>query len=104
MASEFTFGALITFSCEDGYDLRGPAMLQCLANNSWNGTVPSCIARDCGPLDSPLHGNISLSGTKYRSNVIYMCDIGYDLEGTNNRTCLSDGAWSGSEPVCKFKG
>ena len=28
------------------------------------------------------------------------CNAGYDLIGTNTRTCLESGDWSGSPPTC----
>ena len=36
--------------------------------------------------------------------VSYSCDLGYALDGTNSRSCLSTGAWSGDDPTCVFAG
>ena len=30
----------------------------------------------------------------------FTCNAGYELIGDGNRTCQSDGSWSGSEAVC----
>ena len=30
----------------------------------------------------------------------YTCNSGFRLIGLSTRTCLSDGIWSGSEPIC----
>ena len=61
-----------------------------------------CIppATDCGDPGTPTNGQRSLSSTTYNSVVTYSCDVGYTLQGSNSRTCQSDGQWSGSVPQC----
>ena len=29
------------------------------------------------------------------------CNTGYELTGSDTRTCQSDGSWSGSDDVCR---
>ena len=55
---------------------------------------------DCGDPGTPTNGQRSLSSTTYNSAVTYTCDVGYTLQGSNSRTCQSDGQWSGSVPQC----
>ena len=55
---------------------------------------------DCGDPGTPTNGQRSLSSTTYNSVVTYTCDVGYTLQGSNSRTCQSDGQWSGSVPQC----
>ena len=55
---------------------------------------------DCGDPGTPTNGQRSLSSTTYNSVVTYTCDVGYTLQGSNSRTCQSDGEWSGSVPQC----
>ena len=31
----------------------------------------------------------------------FTCNIGYELTGSNTRTCQSNGSWSGSETMCR---
>ena len=31
----------------------------------------------------------------------FTCNTGYELTGSDTRTCQSDGSWSGSDDVCK---
>ena len=38
----------------------------------------------------------------YRDYCYFVCNNGYELVGNFYRYCLSDGSWSGSDPVCKI--
>ena len=31
----------------------------------------------------------------------FTCNTGYELTGSDTRTCQSDGSWSGSDDVCR---
>jgi len=31
----------------------------------------------------------------------FTCNTGYELIGSDNRTCQSNGRWSGSESICR---
>ena len=58
---------------------------------------------DCGPLDHPANGDVSVSSTVFSFNATYSCNTGYTLTGHGIRTCLETGFWSGSEPICTGK-
>ena len=30
----------------------------------------------------------------------FSCNQGYELQGSNSRTCLADQSWSGGDPIC----
>ena len=55
---------------------------------------------DCGSLNDPNHGSVSLSTTVYNSVATYSCDIGYSLDGDDERRCLKNKQWSGTPPTC----
>ena len=57
----------------------------------------------CPLLDSPSDGNISISTTIPGSTVSYTCELGYILAGPMTRTCLENGTWTGSDPMCNRK-
>ena len=37
----------------------------------------------------------------YEDTCSFTCNTGYELTGSDTRTCQSDGSWSGTENVCK---
>ena len=63
-------------------------------------TTLSTAAVGCADPGTPTNGQRTLSSTNYNSVVTYTCDVGYTLQGSNTRTCQSDGQWSGSVPQC----
>ena len=36
----------------------------------------------------------------YEDTCSFTCNTGYELTGSNTRTCQSDGSWSGTDGVC----
>lgn len=57
------------------------------------------VAVDCG---SPFisHGVVVVETTTLGSVAHYSCDRGFTLVGSDNRTCETNGRWSGEEPLC----
>ena len=37
----------------------------------------------------------------YEDTCSFTCNTGYELTGSNTRTCQSDGSWSGSVDMCR---
>ena len=63
------------------------------------------ISVSCLPLTNPNNGMINcLLGDdgvpSYEDNCSYTCNIGYRLNGSDTRTCQSNGSWSGSDAMC----
>ncbi|KAJ8923976.1 hypothetical protein NQ315_006752 [Exocentrus adspersus] len=42
----YKIGENITFTCEEGLQLRGAAMLKCLKNGKWSNAIPTCFAEN----------------------------------------------------------
>lgn len=38
------FGIVVTYSCDDGFELNGLSSIRCLEAGLWSGSVPTC---DC---------------------------------------------------------
>ena len=59
----------------------------------------------CDILSTPANGDISCSsgrvGVGYEGDTCsFTCNTGYELTGSTERTCQSDGSWSGSPVSC----
>jgi len=60
----------------------------------------------CQPsLSDPDNGAITCSlgddeVPSYEDTCSFTCNTGYELTGSDTRTCQSNGSWSGSETVC----
>ena len=48
-------------------------------------------------------GEVDFTTTYGGSVATYSCNEGYVLCGSENRTCQSNGSWSGSPPECISK-
>ena len=59
-----------------------------------------CPVVNCGDPGTPRNGQLTGSSTTYNSAVTYTCNTGYTRQGSNRRTCQSNGQWSGSLPRC----
>ena len=60
----------------------------------------------CPELSDPIHGItscllINRPSFSYEDTCSFRCDIGYELHDSNNRTCQSDGNWSGADATCR---
>ena len=39
--------------------------------------------------------------TSYEDTCSFTCNTGYELTGSDTRTCQSDGSWSGTDDICR---
>ena len=65
----------------------------------------SIILVQCPDLTNPMNGMISCSMISspiyaYEDTCSFTCNTGYELTGSTERTCQSDGSWSGSPVSC----
>ena len=61
---------------------------------------------NCSQLTNPNNGMINcLLGDdgvpSYEDTCSFTCNTGYELTGSDTRTCQSDGSWSGTDDVCR---
>ena len=54
----------------------------------------------CPPLLRQLSGIVLWTDLSVNSTATYTCNGGFELIGSEVRTCLSNGVWSSDEPVC----
>ena len=59
----------------------------------------------CTSLTDPNNGVMTCSPgdngvPSYEDTCSFTCNTGYELTGSDTRTCQSSGSWSGSETMC----
>ena len=60
------FGGTSLYSCDPGYLLVGPRILECLSNRTWSGLkVPSCRLLECPEPEIPDQGRVTKTGVRY---------------------------------------
>lgn len=52
--SDFRWGASISYSCVDGYQLSHSAILSCEGRGVWKGEVPQCLRKSEGRVCSVI--------------------------------------------------
>ena len=61
----------------------------------------SYSARDCGPLPIPRNGSSVGKNTTFPNSIVFDCDDGFILLGSNIRNCQANGTWSGNQAFCE---
>ncbi|XP_019622471.1 PREDICTED: E-selectin-like, partial [Branchiostoma belcheri] len=98
---ESSYLDVVTFSCDQGYELDGSTSATCQGDGSWNASVPDCNAVQCPVLSAPANGTVSPTGAvSYPNGVTFTCNSGYVLNGTADTTCQANGTWSHPVPTC----
>ena len=97
------------FSCNAGYELQGSNNGTCLANQSWSGGDPICVALNCST--SPPLNNSQLQSscdTQYQSTCTTVCVDGYTGVGGSYTCVVTDEdtnsvGWNGSTSCQRSK-
>ncbi|KAI4083885.1 selectin P [Homo sapiens] len=104
-AKAFQHQSSCSFSCEEGFALVGPEVVQCTASGVWTAPAPVCKAISCEPLESPVHGSMdcspSLRAFQYDTNCSFRCAEGFMLRGADIVRCDNLGQWTAPAPVCQ---
>ncbi|XP_066270976.1 P-selectin-like [Branchiostoma lanceolatum] len=96
-----TYLDVVTFSCDQGYELDGSTNATCQADGTWSANAPDCNAVKCPNLIAPANGSLNpTDANTYLDAVTFRCDQGYELDGSTSATCQADGTWSSSIPTC----
>ncbi|XP_032503119.1 E-selectin isoform X1 [Phocoena sinus] len=99
---EFTYKSSCAVSCEEGFELRGSAQLECTSQGQWTQEVPSCQVVQCSSLEVPGKIDINCSGEPvFGTKCTFACPEGWTLNGSAALTCGATGHWSGMLPTCE---
>ena len=71
------------------------------------GILIAVVKTECTHLSVPVNARIAscssgTAGMGYEGDTCsFTCNTGYELTGSDTRTCQSNGSWSGSDVVCR---
>uniref|UniRef100_A0A8C5MV62 Complement factor B n=1 Tax=Leptobrachium leishanense TaxID=445787 RepID=A0A8C5MV62_9ANUR len=99
----YTVGDVLTFECWGGHEMKGPENRTCQENGKWSEKTTICEDHGgyCPNPGVPL--GTTKEGISYNVEDIvkYNCKAGLKMFGSNERECLENKQWSGTEPSCR---
>ena len=99
----FTYNSVVTYNCSVGYGLTGAVALTCLADGTWDASMPSCDIVNCSDPGIPINGERSFGSIfTYGAHLVYSCKDEYSIVGAQVITCQSNGSWSDTLPNCVY--
>ncbi|KAF4019587.1 hypothetical protein G4228_011363 [Cervus hanglu yarkandensis] len=98
--SGLTYLSTASYSCENGYSLQGPSVIECSASGSWDRAPPTCRLVSCGEPPAIKDAVTTGSNFTFGNTVTYACREGYTLAGPDTVECLASGQWSRSDQQC----
>ncbi|XP_055886163.1 sushi, von Willebrand factor type A, EGF and pentraxin domain-containing protein 1-like [Biomphalaria glabrata] len=98
---DVTYQSTAKYTCHPGFELKGSEEIVCEATSSWQPDPPTCDPRPCPVPQDITFGTYAVTGPLiYKANLTYMCNTGYQLNGTSTLSCQEDGSWSAPAPIC----
>ncbi|KAL9972183.1 hypothetical protein ACROYT_G018440 [Oculina patagonica] len=102
IATDTKYQSTVTYTCKADHHLEGEDSQVCQADGLWSGSKPVCLERSCGNPGVPDNGAKNSSQYQYGYSISFTCDVGYTLQGSQVRTCQTNGQWTGTQPVCQI--
>nr|KAF6397956.1 selectin E [Rousettus aegyptiacus] len=105
-AGELTFRSSCAFTCEEGFQLRGPAQVECTAQGQWTQRAPVCEAVKCDAVRQPQRGLVRCTHAPagrftYGTSCAFGCEEGFQLHGAAQLECTPQGQWTQEVPSCQ---
>ncbi|PNJ17911.1 SELP isoform 7, partial [Pongo abelii] len=104
-AKAFQHQSSCSFSCEEGFALVGPEVVQCTASGVWTAPAPVCKALQCQDIPVPKEAQVNCShpfgAFRYQSVCSFTCNEGLLLVGASVLQCLDTGNWDSVPPECQ---
>lgn len=66
-------GTVASFTCAEGYRLKGSRHIECTDTSTWNTTLPRCQVISCQTPPEIEHGVVNYTGLTYQSVAGYQC-------------------------------
>ncbi|XP_008976534.2 E-selectin [Pan paniscus] len=105
-SGSFRYGSSCEFSCEQGFVLKGSKRLQCGPTGEWDNAKPTCEAVRCDAVHQPPKGLVRCAHSPigeftYKSSCAFSCEEGFELHGSTQLECTSQGQWTEEVPSCQ---
>ncbi|XP_013393617.1 sushi, von Willebrand factor type A, EGF and pentraxin domain-containing protein 1 [Lingula anatina] len=100
---DFVTESEVIFVCHEGYRLNGEEVVKCEEKGEtgvWSAPAPTCGQITCPSPVDPAHGSVLGTDFTYNSAVSFMCDPGFQINGTDRLVCQKDG-WDSEPPTCE---
>ncbi|XP_069334416.1 E-selectin [Eulemur rufifrons] len=106
VSGSFQSGSSCEFSCQQGFVLKGSKRLQCGPTGEWDSKKPTCEAVKCDAVHPPPRGLVSYTHSPtgeftYKSTCAFSCEQGFELHGSAQLECTSQGQWTQEVPSCQ---
>ncbi|XP_052776199.1 sushi, von Willebrand factor type A, EGF and pentraxin domain-containing protein 1-like isoform X1 [Mya arenaria] len=98
---DYTLNNIIRYVCSEGYEPIGAEERVCRETGKWQNDPPVCNKIHCSIPPVVTNGFYSETSFFFQETVTYQCDKGFQLEGQETLTCLSNKQWSHPAPVCE---
>ncbi|NWY42555.1 SVEP1 protein, partial [Sylvia atricapilla] len=100
--SNYSFGAVVAYSCNKGFYIKGEKKRTCEATGNWSGSLPTCHPVSCGEPPQLENGFIKdTTGHFFENQANYQCDSGYHMVGSPVFICQANRQWySETPPYC----
>ncbi|KAL4220535.1 Coagulation factor 5/8 C-terminal domain [Mactra antiquata] len=94
----YWYGDELPLLCEEGYFLSDNVTIKCNESGQWDD-FPTCTMVECGMFNLPSNMTLDESITPqdqyvFNYTVSVACEMGFELNGDSEITCLSSGSWS----------
>ncbi|ERE72500.1 E-selectin-like protein [Cricetulus griseus] len=105
-SGEFAFKSCCNLTCKQGFMLEGPAQVECSAEGQWTPHIPVCKAVKCDAVPQPQNGTVECAHATtgkftYKSSCAFQCNRGFNLHGSAQLECTSQGLWTQEVPSCQ---
>ncbi|XP_042551824.1 sushi, von Willebrand factor type A, EGF and pentraxin domain-containing protein 1 [Dipodomys spectabilis] len=98
--SNYSFGAMVAYSCHKGFYIKGEKKSTCEATGQWSSPIPTCHPVSCSEPPKVENGFLQhTTGRIYESEARYQCNPGYKSVGNPLFVCQANRHWHSESPL-----
>nr|XP_060465550.1 sushi, von Willebrand factor type A, EGF and pentraxin domain-containing protein 1 [Panthera onca] len=98
--SNYSFGAIVAYSCNRGFYIKGEKKSTCEATGQWSSPTPTCHPVSCSEPPKVENGFLEhATGRIFESEARYRCNPGYKAVGSPVFVCQANRHWYSESPL-----